>query len=52
MMYFTCVVADGPDGRVYATSKALFVKPKPHKMISDVVKYMIGRLMEEKSSSP
>ena len=25
--------SDGPDGQVYATARALFVAPKPHKMV-------------------
>jgi len=46
-LYMTAVMSDGPDGKVFATSKALFVTPKPHKLVTDVVKYMFQRLREK-----
>lgn len=46
-LFMTAVMSDGPDGKVFATSKALFVTPKPHKLVTDVVKYMFQRLKEK-----
>ena len=37
--------SDGPKGQVYATARALFVAPKPHKMVQDVGKYLLRRLV-------
>lgn len=45
-MWFKATMTDGPDGKVYATARALFVSPKPHKMVWDVVKYL-GRRTKE-----
>ncbi|KAI8110875.1 hypothetical protein M9434_004449 [Picochlorum sp. BPE23] len=40
----TARLSDGPDGRVYATSRALFVTPKLLKLVSEVAKYSVERL--------
>lgn len=40
----TATLSDGPDGRVYATSRALFVTPKLFKLVSEVAKYSVERL--------
>jgi acyl-coenzyme A thioesterase PaaI-like protein len=45
-MWFKATMTDGPEGKVYATARALFVSPKPHKMVWDVVKY-VGRRANE-----
>ena len=45
-MWFKATMTDGPEGMVYATARALFVSPKPHKMVWDVVKY-VGRRAKE-----
>jgi acyl-coenzyme A thioesterase PaaI-like protein len=45
-MWFKATMTDGPEGKVYATARALFVSPKPHKMVWDVVKYL-GRRANE-----
>jgi len=45
-MWFKATMTDGPEGKVYATARALFVSPKPHKMVWDVVKYL-GRRAKE-----
>ena len=37
---------DGPDGKVYATARALFVAPKPQRLVFDVVKYVASRVAE------
>ena len=31
------IMSDGPDGKVYATARALFVAPKPHRLVKDVL---------------
>jgi hypothetical protein len=38
--------ADGPDGKVYATARALFVAPKPQRLVVDVAKYLFQRAGE------
>ena len=38
--------ADGPDGKVYATARALFVAPKPQRLLMDVAKYLMQRARE------
>lgn len=37
---------DKPDGKVYATARALFVAPKTHKFLLDVIKYGTRKLGE------
>lgn len=37
------VMSDGPQGKVYATARALFVAPKPHRLLRDVVKALAPR---------
>eukprot|EP00887_Chlorella_sp_A99_P004170 scaffold23.g4170.t1 len=44
-LWMKATVSDGPNGIVYATARALFVAPKPHKMVSDVGKYLLRRLV-------
>lgn len=39
-VWMRAVMSDGPDGKVYATARALFVAPKPHQLLRDVVKQM------------
>lgn len=43
-LWMKATVSDGPDGQVYATARALFVAPKPHKMVQDVGKYLLRRM--------
>ena len=45
-MWFKATMSDGPEGKVYATARALFVSPKYHRMAWDVVKYL-GRRVKE-----
>lgn len=45
-MWFKATMSDGPEGKVYATARALFVSPKPHRMAWDVIKYL-GRRVKE-----
>lgn len=42
-LYMTAELRDGPEGRIYATSKALFVRPRLSKFISDLSKYVFSR---------
>lgn len=42
-LWMKATVSDGPEGQVYATARALFVAPKPHKMVQDVGKYLFRR---------
>lgn len=44
-LWMKATVSDGPDGVVYATARALFVSPKPQKMIVDVGKYLLRRVV-------
>lgn len=37
-IWMRAIVSDGPDGRVYATARALFVAPKPQRLIHDGVR--------------
>ena len=46
-MWFKAKMSDGPEGKTYATARALFVAPRPHRMAWDVIKY-IGRVVKEK----
>lgn len=46
-LWMTATMSDGPTGRVYATSKALFVTPKPQKLFADIFKYAVSRLREK-----
>lgn len=43
-LWMKATVSDGPEGQVYATARALFVAPKPHKMVQDVGKYLLRRM--------
>lgn len=45
-MWMKATMSDGPDGKVYATARALFVAPKPSRLIVDVVKYIASRAAE------
>jgi acyl-coenzyme A thioesterase PaaI-like protein len=42
-MYMTAELRDGPNGKIFATSKALFVRPRLSKFIVDLSKYLISR---------
>lgn len=42
-MYMTAELRDGPNGKVYATSKALFVRPRLSKFVIDLSKYLFSR---------
>lgn len=42
-LYMTAELRDGPNGKVYATSKALFVRPRLSKFIMDLSKYICSR---------
>lgn len=44
-LWMRATVSDGPDGQVYATARALFVAPKPLKMVQDVGKYLLRRVL-------
>jgi hypothetical protein len=37
-VWMRAIVSDGPDGRVYATARALFVAPKPQRLIHDGIR--------------
>lgn len=37
-VWMRAVMSDGPQGKVYATARALFVAPKPHRLLRDVAK--------------
>lgn len=39
-VWMRAIVSDGPDGRVYATARALFVAPKPQRLIHDGIRLM------------
>jgi acyl-coenzyme A thioesterase PaaI-like protein len=39
-IWMKATMSDGPDGQVFATARALFVAPKPFKLVKDVGKYM------------
>lgn len=41
-------MSDGPDGKTYATARALFVVPKPMKMLKDVGRYLVERAFPSK----
>jgi hypothetical protein len=45
-LWMTAEMRDGPQGKVYATARALFVAPKPQKLLIDVIKYVGQRLGE------
>lgn len=45
-LWMKAVMMDGPDGKVYATARALFVAPKFTRLVTDVAKY-IGQRMGE-----
>jgi len=36
------IVSDGPDGKVFATARALFVAPKPQRLLKDVLNMIFG----------
>lgn len=40
-VWMTCEVKDGPSGKVYATARALFVSPKPQRLVKDVYRYVM-----------
>lgn len=42
-MYMTAELRDGPNGKIYATSKSLFVRPRLSKFIMDLSKYLFSR---------
>mmetsp|Transcript_20763 Transcript_20763/g.62538 ORF Transcript_20763/g.62538 Transcript_20763/m.62538 type:complete len:297 (+) Transcript_20763:187-1077(+) len=37
-VWMRAIMSDGPGGKVYATARALFVAPKPHRLIKDVLR--------------
>ena len=37
-VWMRAIVSDGPDGRVYATARALFVAPKAQRLIHDGIR--------------
>ena len=43
-VWMAATLSDGPGGKVYATARALFVAPKPHRLVSDVAKYLFNRM--------
>lgn len=42
-LWMKATVCDGPGGKVFATARALFVAPKPQKMVRDVAQYLFNR---------
>lgn len=36
-IWMRAIVSDGPDGKVFATARALFVAPKPQRLLKDVL---------------
>lgn len=50
-VWMRATVSDGPDGKVFATSRALFVSPKPHKLLNEVVSYLWQGLTHSRSGS-
>jgi hypothetical protein len=40
-VWMRAIVSDGPDGRVYATARALFVAPKPQRLIHDGIRLVV-----------
>ena len=43
-VFMAATLTDGPSGETYATATALFVAPRPQKMIAEGVKYVTGGL--------
>lgn len=39
-VWMRATVSDGPEGKVFATSRALFVSPKPHKLVKEITSYI------------
>lgn len=39
-VWMRATVSDGPEGKVFATSRALFVAPKPHKLLKEITGYL------------
>ena len=38
-------IRDGPDGKVFATARALFVAPRTDRMIQDAASYILRRMI-------
>jgi len=45
-LWMKAIMSDGPDGKIYATARALFVAPKMQRLVVDVVKYVAQRAAE------
>ena len=39
-VWMRATVSDGPGGITYATARALFVSPKPHKLVKEALSYV------------
>lgn len=48
--WMKATVRDCPDGKVYATAKALFVVPRTSRLVTDGVKYVMHRMFPSKVS--
>ena len=49
-LWMRATVRDCPDGKVYATARALFVVPRTSRLINDGFKYVMHVLFPEKVS--
>lgn len=43
-VWMTATISDGPHGKVYATARALFVAPKPQKLLQEGAKHVWSQL--------
>ncbi|KAK9812857.1 hypothetical protein WJX72_004768 [[Myrmecia] bisecta] len=48
-VWMKAVMRDGPNGKVYATARALFVAPRPQKLVQDGYKYVMSGIGLAKS---
>ncbi|KAK9821548.1 hypothetical protein WJX74_010745 [Apatococcus lobatus] len=49
-LWMKAMVRDGPEGKVYATARALFVAPKTQRLIRDGVKLVLHKLFPSSAS--
>lgn len=49
-LWMKATVRDGPQGKVYATARALFVAPKTQRLIRDGVKLALHKLFPSSAS--
>lgn len=43
-LYMTATMSDGPDGRVYAEARSIFVRPKIGNFLRDVTMFALGKM--------